>query len=185
MATIPLVQYGDAPRDVQDVFDEIKRTRNLEDVNNFWKALANQPETLKRTWGLVRDVMRPGALDELTKEMIYAAVSITNNCDYCIHSHTAAAFNKGMTEAQYQELLAVVSTAHLTQRTRERIQSPCGRALQARLIGPCVAEALMRACCSTGRTWAAERHGFSPTAQIRPRCVVRVDRRRRGSPLLL
>jgi AhpD family alkylhydroperoxidase len=114
MATVPLVRYEDAPRDVKDIFDDIKRTRNVEDVNNFWKALANQPETLKRTWELVREVMRPGALDEMTKEMIYAAVSITNNCDYCIHSHTAAAFNKGMTESQYQELLAVVATAHQT-----------------------------------------------------------------------
>ena len=95
MATVPLVRYEDAPREVKEVFDDIKRTRNVDDVNNFWKALANHPETLKRTWALVRDVMRPGALDEMTKEMIYAAVSITNNCDYCIHSHTAAAFNKG------------------------------------------------------------------------------------------
>ena len=114
MATVPLVRYEDAPREVQDVFEDIKRTRDVDDVNNFWKALANHPETLKRTWALVRDVMRPGALDEMTKEMIYAAVSMTNNCDYCIHSHTAAAFNKGMTESQYQELLAVVSTANLT-----------------------------------------------------------------------
>lgn len=114
MATVPLVQYEDATDDVRDIFDDIKRTRHVEDVNNFWKALANQPETLKRTWELARDVMRPGALDELTKEMIYTAVSITNNCEYCIHSHTAAAFNKGMTERQYQELLAVVATAHMT-----------------------------------------------------------------------
>jgi AhpD family alkylhydroperoxidase len=114
MATVPLVRYEDAPREVQDIFDDIKRTRNVDDVNNFWKALANQPETLRRTWETVREVMRPGALDELTKEMIYAAVSITNNCEYCIHSHTAAAFNKGMTESQYQELIAVVATAHLT-----------------------------------------------------------------------
>jgi AhpD family alkylhydroperoxidase len=114
MATVPLVRYEDARREVRDIFDDIKRTRNVEEVNNFWKALANQPETLKRTWELVREVMRPGALDEVTKEMIYAAVSITNNCDYCIHSHTAAAFNQGMTESQYQELLAVVATAHLT-----------------------------------------------------------------------
>ena len=114
MATVPLVRYENAPREVQDVFDDIKRTRDVDDVNNFWKALANHPETLKRTWAMVRDVMRPGALDEMTKEMIYAAVSMTNNCDYCIHSHTAAAFNKGMTESQYQELLAVVSTANLT-----------------------------------------------------------------------
>ena len=114
MATVPLVRYEDAPREVQEIFDDIKRTRNVEDVNNFWKALANQPETLRRTWETVREVMRPGALDELTKEMIYAAVSIANNCEYCIHSHTAAAFNKGMTDTQYRELMAVVATAHLT-----------------------------------------------------------------------
>ncbi len=114
MATVPLIQYEDAPREVQAIFDDIRRTRNVEDVNNFWKALANHPETLRRTWELVRDVMKPGALDELTKEMIYAAVSITNNCEYCIHSHTAAAFNKGMTPAQYEELLAVVAAAHNT-----------------------------------------------------------------------
>ncbi|MEO5739500.1 MAG: carboxymuconolactone decarboxylase family protein, partial [Vicinamibacterales bacterium] len=91
MATVPLIRYEDATRDVKAIFDDIKRTRNVEDVNNFWKALANHPETLSRTWETVREVMRPGALDELTKEMIYAAVSITNNCEYCIHSHTAAA----------------------------------------------------------------------------------------------
>jgi AhpD family alkylhydroperoxidase len=114
MATVPLISYEDAAPDVRIVFDDIMRTRRVEEVNNFWKALANHPETLKRTWETVRDVMRPGALDELTKEMIYAAVSITNNCEYCIHSHTAAAFNKGMTSAQYQELLAVVAMAHHT-----------------------------------------------------------------------
>ena len=114
MATVPLVRYEDAPPEVRAVFDDIKRTRQVEEVNNFWKALANHPETLKRTWEQVRDVMRPGALDEMTKEMIYAAVSIANNCDYCIHSHTAAAFNKGMTQAQYRELIAVVATAHQT-----------------------------------------------------------------------
>jgi AhpD family alkylhydroperoxidase len=114
MATVPLVQYDEATSEVRAIFDDIKRTRQLEDVNNFWKVLANHPETLKRTWEQVREVMRPGALDELTKEMIYAAVSIANNCDYCIHSHTAAAFKKGMTEAQYRELIAVVATAHQT-----------------------------------------------------------------------
>jgi AhpD family alkylhydroperoxidase len=114
MATVPLIRYEDATHEVKAVFDDIRRTRNVEDVNNFWKALANHPETLRRTWELVRDVMRPGALDEMTKEMIYAAVSITNNCEYCIHSHTAGAFSKGMTQAQYRELLAVVATAHQT-----------------------------------------------------------------------
>ena len=114
MATVPLVRYEDATREVKEIFDDIKRTRNVDEVNNFWKALANHPETLRRTWASVREVMRPGALDEATKEMIYAAVSITNNCEYCIHSHTAAAFSKGMTQAQYQELIAVVTTAHQT-----------------------------------------------------------------------
>jgi uncharacterized peroxidase-related enzyme len=114
MATVPLVQYADATPDVKAVFDEIMVVRKVEEVNNFWKALANHPETLKRTWELVRDVMRPGALDETTKEMIYVAVSITNNCEYCIHSHTAAAFKSGMTAPQHQELLAVVATAHHT-----------------------------------------------------------------------
>jgi AhpD family alkylhydroperoxidase len=114
MATVPLIGEKDAPRDVKEIFDDIKRTRSVEDVNNFWKALANHPETLKRTWDSVREVMRPGALDEMTKEMIYAAVSIANNCEYCIHSHTAAAFGKGMTEAQYRELVAVVATANQT-----------------------------------------------------------------------
>jgi AhpD family alkylhydroperoxidase len=114
MATVPLVRYEDATPDVKAVFEDIMLTRKVEEVNNFWKALANHPETLKRTWELVREVMRPGALDEMTKEMIYVAVSITNNCEYCIHSHTAAAFNRGMTTAQYQELLAVVATAHQT-----------------------------------------------------------------------
>ena len=124
MATVPLVQYEAAPREVKDVFDDIKRARHVEDVNNFWKALANQPDTLKRTWEVVREVMRPGALDEMTKEMIYAAVSITNNCEYCIHSHTAGAFSKGMTESQYQELLAVVATAHMTNALANGLKIP-------------------------------------------------------------
>ena len=114
MATVALIDYDSATPDVRAVFDDIKRTRKVEDVNNFWKALANHPDTLKRTWNAVREVMKPGALDELTKEMIYAAVSIANNCEYCTHSHTAAAFNKGMTGAQYQELIAVVAMASQT-----------------------------------------------------------------------
>ncbi len=96
------------------MFDDIKRARNVEDVNNFWKALANHPETLRRTWETVREVMTPGALDELTKEIIYVAVSVANNCGSCIHSHTASAFKKGLTRPQYEELLAVVATAHTT-----------------------------------------------------------------------
>ena len=114
MATVTLIEYENATPEVRAVFDDIKRTRNVPDVNNFWKALANQPETLKRTWETLREVMRPGALDPLMKEMIYIAVSVANNCDYCIHSHTAAARAKGMTDAQYQELLAVIGMASQT-----------------------------------------------------------------------
>jgi AhpD family alkylhydroperoxidase len=114
MATVTLINYEDASLEVRAVFDDIKRTRNVPDVNNFWKALANHPESLRRTWETLREVMRPGALDPLTKEMIYIAVSVANNCDYCIHSHTAAARAKGMTDAQYQELLAVVGMAAQT-----------------------------------------------------------------------
>jgi AhpD family alkylhydroperoxidase len=114
VTTVTLIETENASPEVRAVFDDIKRTRNVPDVNNFWKALANQPETLKRTWETLREVMRPGALDSLTKEMIYIAVSVANNCDYCIHSHTAAARAKGMTDAQYQELLAVVGMAAQT-----------------------------------------------------------------------
>ncbi len=114
MATVPLIEYEDASPEVRAVFDEIKQARNIEDVNNFWKAIANHPDSLRRTWESLRDIMKPGALDPLVKEMIYVAVSIANNCDYCIHSHTASAFAKGMSEAQYQELLAVVGMAHQT-----------------------------------------------------------------------
>ncbi len=114
MATVPLIDYEVASPEVKAVFDDIKHVRNIPDVNNFWKALANHPDILQRTWSTLQEVMRPGALDALTKELLYLAVSITNSCDYCIHSHTAAAFAKGMTQAQYQELLAVVGMAHQT-----------------------------------------------------------------------
>lgn len=124
MATVQLVRYQEATPEVRAVFDDIKRTRQVEEVNNFWMALANHPETLKRTWEQVREVMRPGALDELTKEMIYVAVSVTNNCEYCIHSHTAAAFNRGMTKSQYEELLAVVATAHQTNSLANGLKIP-------------------------------------------------------------
>ncbi len=114
MVTVSLIEYADASPEVRAVFDDIKRTRNVPDVNNFWKALANQPATLKRTWDDLKQVMQPGALDSLTKEMIYIAVSVANNCDYCIHSHTASARAKGMTDAQYAELLAVIGMASET-----------------------------------------------------------------------
>ncbi len=111
MATVKLINYDEATPSVQAVFDDIKSSRNLPDVNNFWKALANQPSNLKRTWDDTKEIMAEGTLNTLTKELVYVAVSIVNNCDYCIHTHTAAAFKKGMTDAQYEELMAVIGLA--------------------------------------------------------------------------
>lgn len=110
------IEYADAGPEVRAVFDDIKRTRNVPDVNNFWKVLAHDPRTLKRTWESLKEVMAPGALDPLTKEMLYLAVSVAHNCEYCIASHTAAAKRRGMTEAMLGELLAVVGMASETNR---------------------------------------------------------------------
>jgi AhpD family alkylhydroperoxidase len=124
MATVRLIEYENASAEVKAVFDDIKQTRNIKDVNNFWKALANHPDTLKRTWESLREVMQPGTLDILTKEMIYIAVSIANNCDYCVHSHTASAFTKGMSADQYQELMAVVAMAYQTNALANSMRVP-------------------------------------------------------------
>ena len=112
MPTPPPVEYKDASPQVRAVFDDIKASRNVPDVNNFWKFLARDPALLKRTWESVKEVMAPGALDPLTKELVYLAVSITNGCDYCIGTHGAAAQAKGMSPAQFGELLAVVGLAN-------------------------------------------------------------------------
>ena len=114
MATVRYVEYEDAGPIVRQVYDDIMATRKTDWVNNFWKALANQPELLRRTWEGVKEVMSPGALDGLTKEMIYIAVSSTNGCDYCINSHTASARNKGMTSEMLTELMAVIGMANQT-----------------------------------------------------------------------
>ena len=114
MATVKLLNYEEASPEAQAVFDDIKATRNVPDVNNFWKALANQPQNLQRTWQNVKEVMGNGEIDSRAKEMIYIAVSIINNCDYCVHTHTAAAKSKGMTDGQYQELMAVIALASTT-----------------------------------------------------------------------
>ena len=111
-----LVEYPDAPPQVRAVFDEIMQTRDVPDVNNFWKALANDPAQLARVWAQVKQVMAPGALDPLVKEMIYVAVSATNGCEYCTFSHTAGARKKGMTDAMFMELMAVVGLANETNR---------------------------------------------------------------------
>jgi AhpD family alkylhydroperoxidase len=124
MATVKLIEYENASAEVKAVFDDIKQRRNIKDVNNFWKALANHPEILKRTWESLREVMQPGALDILTKEMIYIVVSIVNNCDYCVHSHTASAFAKGMSAKQYNELIAVVAMAVQTNTLANSMKVP-------------------------------------------------------------
>ena len=114
MAHVDLIQYEQASEEVKEVFDDIKNLRKIPDVNNFWKCLANHPPTLKRTWESLKDIMAPGALDSLTKEMIYVAVSASNGCEYCIHSHTAAARKQGMTDEMFGELMAVVGMANET-----------------------------------------------------------------------
>lgn len=114
MATVPLIEYEDASPEVRAVYDDIREVRQTEFINNFWKGLANNPEQLLRTWEQIKVVMAPGAIDPMIKEMIYVAVSVANSCEYCIHSHTAAARAKGMTEAQFAELLAIVGLAHHT-----------------------------------------------------------------------
>ena len=111
-----LVEYKNASAEVRAVFDDIMATRKKDWINNFWKALARDPATLKRTWESIKQIMAPGALDPLTKEMIYVAVSVTNQCGYCIASHTAAARSKGMSEAMFAELMAVVGMANETNR---------------------------------------------------------------------
>jgi len=116
MAIVPLIEYADATPEVRAVYDDIMATRNVDSVNNFWKALANDPANLQRVWGSVKSVMAAGALDPLTKELVYVAVSVTNNCEYCIHSHTAGARARGMTPAMFNELMAVVALANETNR---------------------------------------------------------------------
>ena len=116
MATLGLIEYNDAGPEVRAVYDDIMATRKVDWINNFWKAIAHDPATLKRTWEDIKQIMAPGALDPLTKEMIYVAVSVTNQCNYCIASHTVAAQKKGMTDAMFKELMAVVGMANETNR---------------------------------------------------------------------
>lgn len=116
MALVTLIEYADAPAEVRAVYDDIMKTRGVDWINNFWKALANDPRELRRVWQNVKQVMAPGALDPLVKEMIYVAVSATNGCEYCTYSHTAAARKKGMSDAMLMELLAVVGLANETNR---------------------------------------------------------------------
>jgi AhpD family alkylhydroperoxidase len=114
MATCGLIEYGDASPEVREVYDDIMAVRQTDYINNFWKALTHDPAALRRTWNGIKEVMRPGTLDALTKEMIYVAVSATNQCRYCIASHTAGARRAGMTDAMLAELMAVVAMANAT-----------------------------------------------------------------------
>lgn len=121
---VGLIEYEMAGEEVRAVYDDIMATRKSDWVNNFWKVLAHDPALLKRTWDSIKQVMAPGALDPLTKELIYVAVSATNGCEYCTYSHTAAARAKGMTEAQFMELLAVVGMANETNRLVNGLRPP-------------------------------------------------------------
>jgi len=114
MAIFGLIEYDEASPEVRAVYDDIMATRKTDYITNFWKAIAHDPATLKRTWESIKQVMAPGALDAVTKEMIYVAVSVTSQCEYCIASHTASARNKGLTDAQFKELMAVIGMASET-----------------------------------------------------------------------
>ena len=130
MATVNMVEYDAAIPAVRHVYDDIMTTRKTDWINNFWKALAVQPELLQRTWHDVKSVMAPGVLDPLTKEMIYIAVSVTNGCRYCINSHTAAARTKGMTDEMLSELMAVVGMANQTNALADGFQVEVDEAFQ-------------------------------------------------------
>jgi AhpD family alkylhydroperoxidase len=116
VATLGLIEYENASPEVREVYDDIMATRKADWINNFWKALANDPATLRRTWKSIKEIMAPGSLDALTKEMLYVAVSVTNQCGYCIASHTAAARKAGMSDTMFSELMAVVGMANETNR---------------------------------------------------------------------
>ncbi|HYJ44757.1 MAG: carboxymuconolactone decarboxylase family protein [Xanthobacteraceae bacterium] len=118
------IEYREASPEVRAVFDDIKKTRQVEDVNNFWKYLANDPITLRRTWESVKEIMAPGALDVRTKEMVYLAISVSNGCEYCTASHGAAARKAGMTDAMFGELMAVVGMANETNRLANGYRVP-------------------------------------------------------------
>ncbi len=116
MAAIRLIEYEDASPEVRAVYDDIMTTRKVDAVNNFWKAIANDPATLRRTWESLKQIMQPGVLDPLTKELLYIAVSVSNGCGYCIASHTAAARKQGMTDEMLHEFMAVIGMASETNR---------------------------------------------------------------------
>ena len=116
------INENEAQGKVKEVFDDIKSSRNIEEVPNFWKYIANEPDTLERTWRSMKQVMKKGAIDEVTKELIYVAVSISNGCEYCIKSHSAAAIKKGATKQMLSEMIAVTGMANEANRLVEGYQ---------------------------------------------------------------
>ena len=130
MPTVPMIEYAEANAEVRAVYDDIMATRKVDWINNFWKVLATHPPTLKRTWESIKQVMAPGALDPVTKEMIYLAVSITNGCEYCTYSHTAGARKAGMTQAMHAELLAIVGMANETNKLADGYRVPVDEAFK-------------------------------------------------------
>lgn len=130
MSTVPLLDDADLSPEAAAVFADIRATRKTDFINNFWRALANDPPALKRTWESLKQVMGPGTLDPLTKELIYVAVSMANSCEYCIRSHSAAARSKGMSEAQFMELVSIVAMASETNRLAIALQVPVDEAFK-------------------------------------------------------
>ena len=130
MATYGLVEYVEASPEVRAIYDDIMATRKVDLVNNFWKAIAHDPVLLRRTWESIRQIMSPGAIDPLVKEMVYVAVSVTNGCEYCIASHTASARKQGMTPEMFHELMAVVGMANETNRLAKGYQVEIDDAFQ-------------------------------------------------------
>ena len=131
MATVPLLTDEDAAPQARDVFDDIRATRQTDYINNFWRAMANDPASMAASWAQLKTVMGPGALDPLVKEMIYIAVSVANNCGYCVHSHTAAAKARGMSEEMHGELLAVIGMAARTNALATAMQVPVDEGFKA------------------------------------------------------
>jgi AhpD family alkylhydroperoxidase len=127
VSLVKIIEYAEASAEVRVVYDDIMKTRGVDWINNFWKVLANDPALLARVWAQVKQVMAPGALDPLVKEMVYVAVSATNGCEYCTYSHTAAARKKGMTDAMFMELMAVVGLANQTNRLANGLRVPVDR----------------------------------------------------------
>lgn len=127
---VPLIEYEDASPEVRAVYDDIMATRKSDWINNFWKVLAHDPAQLKRMWESLKQIMGPGALDPLTKELIYIAVSATNGCEYCTYSHTASARAKGMTDAMLMEVLAVAGKANETNRLANALRPPVDEAFK-------------------------------------------------------